>query len=83
MRIDEKCTDRDIATTPTQIAQPWNERHIRAKYKGAPDLLVSIDNSASTTSGVLAANPHRPVFSPYKQRSLPVHKNTRTIPAGA
>jgi hypothetical protein len=66
MRIDEKCTDRDIATY-TNTEQSWNERHIRVKYKGAPDLLVSIDNS-STTSGVFAAN--RPVFNPYTQRSL-------------
>jgi hypothetical protein len=67
---------RDIATTPTQSNHGTKGIYIRVKYKGAPDLLVSIDNS-STTAGDFAANPHRPAFNPYTQR--PLYKNTRYL----
>jgi hypothetical protein len=39
----------------TNTEQSWNERLIRVTYKDAPDLMVPIDNS-STTSGIFAAN---------------------------
>jgi hypothetical protein len=45
-----------------------------------PELHVPIDNS-STTSGVFAGNPHRPIFNPYTQRSIgyPIYKIKRHL----
>jgi hypothetical protein len=51
-----------------------NERYINAKYQGGPDLQAPFDNS-STTSGVHAANPFRPIFNPYTHR--PTYQNKR------
>jgi hypothetical protein len=53
----------------TNAEQSGNQRYINVKYQGGPDLQVPIDNS-STTSGIFAANPYRPFFNPYMQRSL-------------
>jgi hypothetical protein len=60
----------------TNAEQSGNERYINVKYQGGPDLQVPFDNS-STTSGVFAANPYRPIFNPYTQRSL--YKNKRYL----
>jgi hypothetical protein len=51
-----------------------NERFVKVTWGGGHELQVPIDNSA-TTSGVFAANPHRPTFNPYAQRSI--YKNKR------
>ena len=53
--------------------QSGNERYINVKYQGGPDLQVPIDNS-STTSGIFAANPFRPIFNPYTHRSINQNK---------
>jgi hypothetical protein len=53
-----------------------HERYINAKYQGGPDLQVPIDNS-STTPGVFAANPFRPIFNPYTHR--PIYQNKRYL----
>jgi hypothetical protein len=60
------------------IAQSGNERYAGATWDGEQYELqqVPIDNS-STTSGVFAANPHRPIFNPYTHRSN--YKNTRYL----
>jgi hypothetical protein len=60
----------------TNPGQSGNQRYIDVKYQGGPDLQVPIDNS-STTSGVFAANPFRPIFNPYMQRSL--YQNKRYL----
>ena len=59
---------------PTDPGQSGNERYINVKYQGGPDLQVPFDNS-STTSGVYAANPFRPIFNPYTHR--PIYQNKR------
>jgi len=59
---------------PTDSGQSGYERYINVKYQGGPDLQVPIDNS-STTSGVYAANPFRPIFNPYTHR--PIYQNKR------
>jgi hypothetical protein len=56
--------------------QSGNERYINAKYQGGPDLQVPIDNS-STTPGVFAANPFRPILNPYTHR--PIYQNKRYL----
>jgi hypothetical protein len=48
----------------------------KALPRGPRGPQVPIDNS-SRTSGVFAANPHRPIFNPYTQRSL--YKNKRYL----
>ena len=60
----------------TNPGQSGNQRYINVKYQGGPDLQVPIDNS-STTSGVFAANPFRPIFNPYMQR--PLYQNKRYL----
>ena len=61
----------------TNAEQSGNERYVKVTWEGGQfELDVPIDNS-STTSGVFAANPHRPTFNPYKQRST--HKNKRYL----
>jgi hypothetical protein len=61
----------------TNAAQSGNESYAKITWEGEQfELHVPIDNS-STTSGVFAANPHRPTFNPYTQRSI--YKNKRYL----